>query len=156
MSDTIIVTGAAGFIGSTLVDRLLAEDFEVVGFDSFDPFYPEALKRRNLRGAQKHPCFRLEEGDIRDEALVERLFAEGDFDGVVHLAALAGVGPSLERPGAYADVNVTGTTLLFQAGARHGLPRFVGRGEANSLWGRLHDQVGAHARQRRLPSRIDR
>jgi UDP-glucuronate 4-epimerase len=123
--ERVLVTGAAGFIGSTVVDRLLAEGREVVGLDSFDPFYPEAFKRRNLRGAREHVRFRLEEGDIRDEALLERLFAEGRFDGVVHLAALAGVRPSLERPGVYADVNVTGTTLLFQAGARHGLPRFV-------------------------------
>jgi UDP-glucuronate 4-epimerase len=121
----ILVTGAAGFIGSTLVDRLLAEGREVVGLDSFDPFYPEAFKRRNLRRARDHRRFQLVEGDIRDEALVDRLFAEGGFDGVVHLAALAGVRPSLERPGVYADVNVHGTTQLFQAGARHGLPRFV-------------------------------
>jgi UDP-glucuronate 4-epimerase len=123
--ERVLVTGAAGFIGSSLVDRLLAEGREVVGLDSFDPFYPEAFKRRNLRGAREHARFRLVEGDIRDEALVERLFAEGRFDGVVHLAALAGVRPSLERPGTYADVNVNGTTLLFQAGARHGQPRFV-------------------------------
>ena len=123
--ERVLVTGAAGFIGSSLVDRFLAEGREVVGLDSFDAFYPEAFKRWNLRGARDHARFRLEEGDIRDEALVERLFAEGGFDGVVHLAALAGVRPSLERPGVYADVNVNGTTLLFQAAARHGQPRFV-------------------------------
>jgi UDP-glucuronate 4-epimerase len=123
--ERVLVTGAAGFIGSSLVDRLLAEGREVVGLDSFDPFYPEAFKRWNLRAAHEHARFRLEEGDIRDEALLERVFAEGSFDGVVHLAALAGVRPSLERPGVYADVNVSGTTLLFQAGARHGRPRFV-------------------------------
>ncbi|MEN8184433.1 MAG: NAD-dependent epimerase/dehydratase family protein, partial [Myxococcota bacterium] len=122
--ERILVTGAAGFVGSSLVDRLLAEGREVVGFDSFDPFYPEALKRRNLRGAREHPHFRLVEGDIRDAGMVERLFSVG-FDGVVHLAALAGVRPSLERPATYADVNVNGTTVLFEAGVRHGGPRFV-------------------------------
>lgn len=121
----ILVTGAAGFVGSTLVDRLLAEGREVVGLDSFDPFYAEALKRRNLREASEHPRFRLVRGDIRDAALLERLFGAERFDGVVHLAALAGVRPSLERPATYADVNVNGTTLLFQAAARHGLPRCV-------------------------------
>ena len=105
----ILVTGAAGFVGSVLVERLLAEGRVVVGFDSFDPFYPEEQKRRNLRRALDHADFRLERGDIRDAEAVERVFAGEAFDGVVHLAALAGVRPSLERPAAYADVNVRGT-----------------------------------------------
>jgi UDP-glucuronate 4-epimerase len=120
----VLVTGAAGFLGSTLVERLLAEGREVVGLDSFDPFYAEAAKRRNLRAALRHPRFRLEEGDIRDRERVERLFA-GGFDGVVHLAALAGVRPSVERPAEYADVNVRGSAVLFEAAVRHGSPRFV-------------------------------
>jgi UDP-glucuronate 4-epimerase len=122
---TILVTGAAGFIGSTLVDRLLEEGREVVGLDSFDPFYSEDQKRRNLAGAGKSPRFRLVEGDIREAALVERLMGETRFDCVVHLAALAGVRPSLERPAAYADVNVNGTSVLLEAAVRSGSPRFV-------------------------------
>jgi UDP-glucuronate 4-epimerase len=120
------VTGAAGFIGSSLVDRLLSEGREVVGLDNFDPFYPEEEKLANLESATAHERFRLVRGDIRDEAAVEQLFTlAGPLDAVVHLAALAGVRPSLERPAAYADVNVRGTGVVLEAAARHGGPRFV-------------------------------
>lgn len=121
----VLVTGAAGFIGSTLVERLLAEGREVVGLDSFDPFYPEAHKQRNLTTALAQPRFRLVRGDIRDEELVAALFRAEGFDGVVHLAALAGVRPSLERPSLYADVNVRGSSVVFEAAARFGKPRVV-------------------------------
>jgi UDP-glucuronate 4-epimerase len=121
----VLVTGAAGFIGSTLVDRLLADGFEVVGFDSFDPYYAEEEKRRNLEAASRSPAFRLVRGDVRDAAAVEALFGECRFGNVVHLAALAGVRPSLERPAAYADVNVHGTAVLLDAAVRHGKPGFV-------------------------------
>ncbi len=121
----ILVTGAAGFIGSTLVDRLLWEGRVVTGFDSFDPFYAEAEKLSNLVAAQESGCFRLVRGDVRDADAVEQVFAEGAFEAVVHLAALAGVRPSLERPAAYADVNVRGTAMLLDAAVRHGKPRVV-------------------------------
>ena len=121
----ILVTGAAGFIGSTLADRLLAEGREVVGFDSFDPFYPEAEKRRNLAGAGRRPGFRLERGDIRDAAALDRVVAAARPEAIVHLAALAGVRGSLERPAEYADVNVTGTSVVLAAAVRRGGPRVV-------------------------------
>ena len=121
----VLVTGAAGFIGSALVDRLLEERREVVGLDSFDSFYAEKEKHRNLSAALRSGDFRLVRGDIRDSDLVERLFAEGRFDCVVHLAALAGVRPSLERPAEYADVNVNGTVAILQAAVRHSSPRIV-------------------------------
>lgn len=123
-ADSILVTGAAGFIGSTLIDRLLADGRQVVGLDSFDSFYPEAEKRRNLVSAHDHDAFELVEGDIRNEELVDGTFAAG-FDAVVHLAALAGVRPSLERPTEYADVNIRGTSVLLDAAVRHGKPGFV-------------------------------
>ncbi len=136
--ERVLITGAAGFIGSTLAERLLAEGREVVGLDSFDPFYPEAMKRENLRFAETHSNFRLEVGDIRDTELVERVFAEERFDAVVHLAALAGVRPSLQRPTAYADVNVTGTSNLFDTAVRHGKPRFV-FASSSSVYGERSD-----------------
>ena len=137
-SQRVLVTGAAGFIGSTLVDRLLAEGCQVVGLDSFDPYYAEEEKRRNLAGALASPAFQLVRGDIRDAAAVERLFAEGRFGRVVHLAALAGVRPSLERPAEYADVNVGGTAVLLEAAVRHGKPGFV-FASSSSVYGERSD-----------------
>jgi len=121
----VLVTGAAGFIGSSLVDRLLAEGREVVGLDCFDPFYPEQLKLRNLGSAMDHARFQLVRGDIRDASALGRVFASGEIEGVVHLAALAGVRASLERPTAFADVNVHGTSAVLEAAVRAGRPRFV-------------------------------
>jgi UDP-glucuronate 4-epimerase len=135
---SVLVTGAAGFIGSTLVDRLLAEGRRVVGLDSFDPFYPESAKRRNLRAALAAPGFRLVEGDIRDPDALERAFAESGCDAVVHLAALAGVRPSLERPAEYADVNVTGTARVAEAALRHGVRHMV-FASSSSVYGERSD-----------------
>lgn len=137
-SEKILVTGAAGFIGSTLVDRLLQEGREVVGLDNFDPFYAEDEKRRNLALALDCEGFELVNGDIRDAALLDRVFASHDFDAVVHLAALAGVRPSLERPADYADVNVTGTTRVLDAARRHGGPRIV-QASSSSVYGERRD-----------------
>ncbi len=134
----ILVTGAAGFIGSTLVDRLLAEGRQVVGLDSFDDFYPESQKLRNLEGARKAPGFALERADIRDAGALEGVFAAGRFDAVVHLAALAGVRPSLERPSLYADVNVHGTSTVLEAATRHGCPHLV-FASSSSVYGERTD-----------------
>jgi UDP-glucuronate 4-epimerase len=114
----VLVTGAAGFIGSTLVDRLLGEGRRVVGLDSFDPFYPEDQKRRNLEKAVTSGAFRLERADIRDADALARVLAAEPVEAIVHLAALAGVRPSLERPADYADVNVLGTTRVLDAAVR--------------------------------------
>jgi len=136
--DRVLVTGAAGFIGSMLVDRLLGEGREVVGYDSFDPYYPEEQKRRNLEGALRSASFRLERGDVRDAASVDRLFADGGFRAAVHLAALAGVRPSLERSAVYADVNVHGTAVVLQAAVAHGVPRVV-FASSSSVYGERED-----------------
>jgi UDP-glucuronate 4-epimerase len=134
----VLVTGAAGFIGSTLVERLLAEGRSVVGFDSFDPFYPEAQKRRNLARALDHDAYTLVEGDIRDADKVEALFSGADFDAMVHLAALAGVRPSLERPTLYADVNVRGMSQMLETSVRNGAPRVV-FASSSSVYGERED-----------------
>ncbi len=122
--ERVIVTGAAGFIGSTLIERLLRDGRSVVGLDSFDPFYAEPHKRSNLRAAARDGRFRLVEGDIRDGAALADAFA-GGADAVVHLAALAGVRPSLERPAAYADVNVRGTAAVAEAAVRARVGRLL-------------------------------
>jgi UDP-glucuronate 4-epimerase len=121
----ILVTGAAGFIGSHLCERLCARGDDVVGFDNFDPFYPRDVKQRNLAGPAGSPRFAFVEGDLRADADLARAFAAAPPDAVVHLAALAGVRPSLLDPARYADVNVVGTQRLAVACRAAGVARFV-------------------------------
>ena len=130
----VLVTGGAGFIGSHLCQRLRQDDVEVVVLDNFDPFYEPAVKRRNLGPLQGDGGFRLVEGDIRDESLVGELFAGERFDTVFHLAARAGVRPSLQEPRLYQDVNVTGTVTLLEAARRNEVQRFV-FGSSSSVYG---------------------
>jgi UDP-glucuronate 4-epimerase len=120
----IVVTGAAGFIGSHLCERLCARGDEVVGFDNFDPFYPRPTKERNLAALAGSASFTFVEGDIRDAAALGRAFG-ARADVVVHLAALAGVRPSLAEPARYADVNLVGTQRVIDAARAAGVPRFV-------------------------------
>lgn len=115
MSRKILVTGAAGFIGSHLAEALLARGDEVVGLDNFDAYYPADVKRRNVRAALAHPGYTAVEGDLRSSADVERTFCLGPFDAVIHLAARAGVRPSLIDPAGYCETNVSGTALLLEA-----------------------------------------
>jgi UDP-glucuronate 4-epimerase len=119
----VLVTGAAGFIGSHLTDRLLSSGEEVVGLDSFDSFYDRAIKEENLREALDHAAFTLVEGDIRDRQLVARL--PHSIDAVVHLAARAGVRPSILEPHLYADVNLMGTSALLEMARQRGIHPFV-------------------------------
>jgi UDP-glucuronate 4-epimerase len=121
----ILITGGAGFIGSHLADRRLRQGDRVVVLDDFNDFYDPALKRANVAPHRGNPSYRLVEGDIRDRGLVLRLFAEEKFDAVAHLAARAGVRPSLAEPVLYEEVNCVGTLHLLEAAIAHGKPRFV-------------------------------
>ena len=123
-SRRVLVTGAAGFIGSHLVDRLLAEGWTVTGLDNFDPFYAEDAKRANLANALKNPRFRLVEADIRDASALQKALPEA-FDVIVHLAAKAGVRPSIADPSAYQEVNVGGTQVLLELARERGIQQFV-------------------------------
>lgn len=121
----VIVTGGAGFIGSHLVDRLLAEGQRVTAIDNFDPFYPRAVKEANIAGHRTHPGYRLLEGDILDDAVLEEAFADAAGTTVVHIAAKAGVRPSIADPLGYHRVNVTGTLKLLEQARRKGIAHFV-------------------------------
>ncbi len=121
----LLVTGGAGFIGSHISGRRVARGDRVVVLDDFNDFYDPALKRENVAPFARNPLFRLVEGDIRDRDLVFRTFAEERFDAVLHLAARAGVRPSLSQPVLYEEVNCVGTLHLLEAAVAHGRPPFL-------------------------------
>lgn len=123
--DEFLVTGGAGFIGSHLVDRLLAAGAEVVAIDDFNDYYDPALKRANVAAHLGHRRYRLWEGDIRDGARVDALVRELRPSCIVHLAARAGVRPSLTDPQLYQSTNCDGTLHLLEAARRHGVRKFV-------------------------------
>src|ERR671933_2213013 len=131
----VLVTGGAGFIGSHLVARLLAEGgWRVHVVDDFNDFYDPAVKRRNVAPHEGRADFRLHEADIRDRAALERIFGEASFDCVVHLAARAGVRPSLAEPVLYAETNINGTLNLLEAARARGVRQFV-FGSSSSVYG---------------------
>jgi UDP-glucuronate 4-epimerase len=131
---SILVTGGAGFIGSHLVEALVRDGHDVVVLDNFDTFYDPAVKRRNLAAFAGRPGFALVEGDIRDEKRVEAIFGSHPIGVVVHLAARAGVRPSIEQPLLYSDVNLNGTVVLLEACRRHNVGKFV-FGSSSSVYG---------------------
>lgn len=135
LNKNILVTGGAGFIGSHLVRSLLAEGAgRVAVVDNFNDFYAPERKRENVRPFLADPNFRLYEADICDTDRMTRVFAENDFAAVVHLAAWAGVRPSLLNPRLYAQVNVGGTLNLLELTREFGVRQFV-FGSSSSVYG---------------------
>ena len=131
----VLVTGGAGFIGSHLVERLLGEGrWRVHVVDDFNDFYDPAVKRRNVAPHLSREDFRLTEADIRDRDALESVFRESAFDCVVHLAARAGVRPSLVEPLLYAETNIRGTLNLLERARAHGVRQFV-FGSSSSVYG---------------------
>jgi len=131
------VTGGAGFIGSHLCERLIERGEKVVALDSFDPFYPESVKRRNIQRLAGEDAFRLVEADIRDiDGMARGLEAArvGGVDAVVHLAARAGVRPSIDEPLLYSQTNVDGTVAVLEVARRLGARRFI-FGSSSSVYG---------------------
>jgi len=136
---SILITGGAGFIGSHLVDRLLTEGaWQVSVIDDFNDFYDPEIKRANVNVHQKNANFHLFETDIRDKQALEKVFNEvpggGDFQCIVHLAARAGVRPSLEQPLLYAETNIRGTLNLLELARASGVKQFV-FGSSSSVYG---------------------
>jgi UDP-glucuronate 4-epimerase len=133
----VLITGGAGFIGSHLTRSLLDRGDRVTILDSFNDYYDPRLKRRNIAPFLAAPYadgYRVVEGEIRDAETVDRLFREGRFDAVVHLAARAGVRPSLAEPILYEDVNCIGTLRLLEAARHHG-PEVFTFGSSSSVYG---------------------
>ena len=121
----ILVTGGAGFIGSHLVERLLNEGHRVLAIDNFDPFYDRAIKERSLASVLGHDRFRLFENDILDPAALTRVFRSGTIEMVIHLAAKAGVRPSIADPGGYYQTNVQGTLNLLECCREFKIDKFI-------------------------------
>jgi UDP-glucuronate 4-epimerase len=122
----LLVTGGAGFIGSHLVDRLLMEkQTEITVVDNFNDFYSPACKRQNLVLHGENPQFQLFETDICNYSELEKIFAENKFDGIIHLAARAGVRPSLEHPKLYVETNIKGTTNLLELAREFEVKKFI-------------------------------
>lgn len=111
---TYLITGGAGFIGSSLADDLLEKNNRVVVIDNFCDFYDPKIKENNIKNALKKDNYKLYRGDIRDKDLLNKIFNENNIDIVVHLAAMAGVRPSIENPVLYQEVNCLGTQNILE------------------------------------------
>jgi len=128
-----LITGAAGFIGSHLCERLLAQGWSVLGVDNFDDFYDPQIKRRNIEACLKNENFRLLKADIRDRAAMDDAVGAA-VEIIVHLAAKVGVRPSIAQPLLYADVNINGTMVLLESAKKHKVGRFI-FGSSSSVYG---------------------
>jgi UDP-glucuronate 4-epimerase len=132
---SLLVTGGAGFIGSHLVDRLLSTNIDQIAVvDDFNDFYQPVIKRENIREHRKDPRYKLIEADIRDNSALQTIFNENRFDCIVHLAARAGVRPSLTEPQLYSETNISGTLNLLELARHHGIRQFV-FGSSSSVYG---------------------
>ena len=131
----ILVTGGAGFIGSHLVDRLLTEgEWRVTVVDDFNDFYEPEIKRANVASHLQNSNYKLFKPDIRDKTALETVFAEANFNCIVHLAARAGVRPSLEQPLLYSQTNIEGTVNLLELARQNKVKQFV-FGSSSSVYG---------------------
>ncbi|HXM50621.1 MAG TPA: SDR family NAD(P)-dependent oxidoreductase [Pyrinomonadaceae bacterium] len=131
----ILITGGAGFIGSHLVDHLLAEGgWRITVVDNFNDFYDPAIKRENLSARLANTNFKVVEADIRNQETLSQVFSDANFDCLVHLAARAGVRPSLKEPRLYVETNVNGTLNLLELARAHGVKQFV-FGSSSSVYG---------------------
>ena len=122
---TILITGAAGFIGSHVAEALLARGDQVVGIDNLNDYYSVALKHARLKRLEEKPGFRFIKADVADKTSIEGVLGQvkssgGQITGIVHLAAQAGVRYSLENPYAYADANVMGQVVMLEAAREPG------------------------------------
>lgn len=123
--ETLLITGGAGFIGSHLSERLLTEGYRVICLDNFDTFYDPQIKRENVSIQLKNNNYTLIEGDIRDLKLLRDIFTGNKIDAMIHIAARAGVRPSIKEPVLYYDVNVHGTMNLLEMAKEYPVKKFL-------------------------------
>ena len=131
---TYLITGGAGFIGSSLSERLIKEGNKVVTIDNFCDFYNPIIKENNVKELIKNPNFKLYRNDIRDRESVKRIFKENNIDIVMHLAAMAGVRPSIENPILYQEVNCMGTQNILEEMKAHNVKNLV-MASSSSVYG---------------------
>jgi UDP-glucuronate 4-epimerase len=128
MNEYILITGGAGFIGSNLCESLLQKSKNIIVLDNFNDYYDPKIKQQNvddLKVYSKDNNFKIIYGDIRDDIILEDIFNEYSINKVIHLAAYAGVRPSLEDPVIYSDVNITGTINLLEKCKKYGVSKFI-------------------------------
>lgn len=121
----VLITGSAGFIGSHTCEHFIGKGYQVSGLDNFDNFYLRSIKENNLKLIRKSDRFVFHEGDIRDKSLVNKIFDDNRFDFVIHLAARAGVRPSIDKVEEYYDVNVNGTLNILEAMRTHNVKKLL-------------------------------
>ena len=131
---TYLITGGAGFIGSSLSERLIKEGHRVVAIDNFCDFYNPTIKENNVKELIKNSNFKLYRNDIRDRELVKKIFEENNIDIVMHLAAMAGVRPSIENPVLYQEVNCMGTQNILEEMKAHNVKNLV-MASSSSVYG---------------------
>ena len=131
---TYLITGGAGFIGSSLADSLLKENKKVIVIDNFCDFYDPDIKEKNIKDAMDNPNYKIYRGDIRDRELLDIIFSENNIDVVVHLAAMAGVRPSIENPILYQEVNCLGTQNILETMKKYSVKKLV-MASSSSIYG---------------------
>ena len=124
-SRTILVTGGAGFIGSLLIDNLLKKGDNIVCIDNLNEFYNPSIKRLNQVNHYEYEHYEFYEGDILDEGLVKSIFKKHDIEIVIHLAAMAGIRPSISNPTLYTEVNIIGTRIILDAMVESNVERLI-------------------------------
>ena len=129
-----LVTGGAGFIGSHLVERLLENGYDIFCLDNFNDYYDPRIKEKNIQKSLGHKNFQLIRADILDEKLLKKLFEQNQFDGIIHLAARAGVRPSLLQAKLYYEVNIRGTLNLLELVKEHNIKKFI-MASSSSVYG---------------------
>jgi len=131
---TYLVTGGAGFIGSHLCNSLIEEQHQVINIDNFSPFYDPKIKNNNVKSLINHKNYKLYDVDIRDKNELKKVFEHHHIDAVIHLAALAGVRPSIQNPVLYEEVNVGGTINILDCLKDYGISKLI-FGSSSSVYG---------------------